>query len=280
MKNDVIDRVRLLAPPVRPASDTARARQRRKLTDAIASESGSPSGARTHAAPQSQRLTPDRGLRRRLYLSGAAALLLAAAAVAIPLSLTANGPSSSRGSRRGAPVMQLASYQLRLPPRFRLSATATCHPYLLFKAPTAKWDGKLPGVPSYATRIESAASATGGCVFMAALPPYAPTTATRDPEKAELLDAQQVQIGHYDAWIGAIDASVATRAPADGAVVLKPEGPRQALGRETMLFVELPLPGGQAQDLVVGSSGLSRSELVSLVSNGLSVAGTAGAAAP
>ena len=42
--NDVIDEVRLLAPPFEPTSEAERARQRQKLTVAIAVELGGSSG--------------------------------------------------------------------------------------------------------------------------------------------------------------------------------------------------------------------------------------------
>jgi hypothetical protein len=268
MSTDVIDEVRLLAPPFEPTSELERARQRQKLTDSIAAESGVSSGGKVPLRRRKRRLARGGVSRRRAYLAAAAALLVAAAATAIPLSL-------GGGTSSAAPVIQLASYRLRLPANYRLTAaiTSDCHPYLLFKPPTNPWDGKMPGASSYASQVASAAGTAGGCVFMALLPAYTPTAATPDPEQAVLSGAEQVQVGPYQAWVGTTDA---TEGPADGYAIIK-SGPTQDLGDETMLYVEIPLNGGQTQDLVVGSSSLSQSQLVSLVANGLSaVVGNSG----
>lgn len=278
--NDVIDRVRLLAPPFEPTSETERARQRRKLLDAIAVERmeavAAEAGVSDGRKPLFRQLTLVRGSRRRrVHLAAAAsALVAAAAATAIPLSLGAGSPAASRGTKGAAPVMQLASYRLRLPANYRLMAviTSDCHPYLLFKPPTNPWNGAMPGPSSFASEVASVASAAGECVFMALLPPYTPTAAIPNPEQVTLSGAEQVQVGQYQAWVGTTTANDAAHAPAEGDAIVKPGGQTQVLGDETMLYVEIPLAGGQAQDLVVGASGLTQSQLASLVANGLSVA--------
>lgn len=220
--------------------------------------------AHTHAI--SIRAARRRAPRRRAYLAGAAAVLVAAAATAIPLSLGGGAPST-------APVMRLASYRLRLPAHYRLTAaiTSDCHPYLLFKPPTNPWNGKMPGASSFASQVASAASAADGCVFMALLPPYTPTASNPDPEQAALSGAEHVQIGQYQAWVGT--TADAAHAAADGDVIARTGGLTKVLGDETMLYVEIPLTGGQTEDLVVGSSGLSQADLISLVANGLSAVG-------
>ena len=187
--------------------------------------------------------------RRRAYLAGAAAVLAAAAATAIPLSL-------GGGTSSAAPVLKLASYSLRLPTQYRLTAAAasTCGPPMVIAAP-ASGQGTLTS-PSYGLQVDAAGNAAGGCIFMVLAPPYTPTASQPDPE-AFFRDSQHVQVGPYVAfiWTGSLTYS---RAPGDGPV-------------ETMLFVEIPLSGGQQQDLVVGEEGLSQSQLITLVANGLSV---------
>src|ERR1019366_9620198 len=110
--------------------------------------------------------------------------------------------------------------------------------------------------PSYGLQVDAAGNAAGGCIFMVLAPPYTPTASQPDPE-AYFGDSQHVQVGPYVAliWTGSLTYS---KAPGDGPV-------------ETMLYVEIPLSGGQQQDLVVGEEGLSQSQLITLVANGLSV---------
>lgn len=90
---------------------------------------------------------------------------------------------------------------------------------------------------------ETAAVASGVCVLMFFLPPARPGQA--DPNVPR--DATQVTVGRYRAWVA-------------------PPGYVPS-GDGTALVIE-----GDGRDLVIGSSGLSRSALVSLVSAGLSAA--------
>lgn len=90
---------------------------------------------------------------------------------------------------------------------------------------------------------ETAAVASGVCVLMFFMPPARPGQA--DPNVPR--DAAQVTVGRYRAWVA-------------------PPGYVPS-GDGTALVIE-----GDGRDLVIGSSGLSRSALVSLVSAGLSAA--------
>jgi hypothetical protein len=270
MSYDMIERVRMVAPAVETTSELERARQRRKLDLAIVSESAVPEGP----TPLWLRLTPRSGgwhvSRWRLLLAGVAAAVVAAAGTAIPLSLSARPPATTHVAKSAEPVMRLASYRLRLPRNYHLTAAVTsdCHPYIAFRPPTGT-PGIMPETPSYAPQVASAAGAAGGCVFMALLPTYTPTQANPDPEKLTLQDTEQVQVGPYQAWVG---TSSFVQTPADGKPII-----------ETMLYVEIPASDGQTQDLVVGGYGLSQTDLVALVVMGLSVDGaftTPGTATP
>jgi hypothetical protein len=100
-----------------------------------------------------------------------------------------------------------------------------------------------PCAPKTAVPQEAAAVASGVCVLMFFMPPASPGQAGRDMPRG----ARAVTVGHYRAW-------------------LAPPGYVSA-GDGTALVIE-----GNDQDLVIGASGLPRSELVSLVSTGLSAA--------
>jgi hypothetical protein len=207
--------------------------------------------------------------RRRSYLAGAAAAVVAAAGVAIPLSLGTTTPAATRITKGAAPVMALASYRLRLPKSYRLTAaTTTVCPALdvAFVSPDptpGTWtaDGTASAVqtPGYASDMAAAANAEGGCIAMVLAPPYTPTTADPDPESGTFENTQPVQVGPYEGRVGtwtmfAKPSNVATQ--------------------QAGLYVEIPLAGGQDRDLVVSSNNLSESALVALVATGLSVAGS------
>jgi hypothetical protein len=95
---------------------------------------------------------------------------------------------------------------------------------------------------------------------MVLAPPYTPTAAQPDPEAA-VSAKQPAQVGPYHAYIRTGSLYYVPQTGAYGPV-------------ETVLYVEIPLPNGQVQGLVVGEQGLSQSQLIALVAEGLSVAGT------
>jgi hypothetical protein len=196
-------------------------------------------------------------------------VVVAAAGVAIPLSLGTTTPAVKRVTKGAAPVMALASYRLRLPQSYRLTAaTTTVCPALdvafVSPDPTSRtWtaDGTASPVqtPGYASDMAVAANAEGGCIAMVLAPPYTPTTADPDPESGTFENTQPVQVGPYEGRVGtwtmfAKPSNVATQ--------------------QAGLYVEIPLAGGQDRDLVVSSNNLSESALVALVATGLSVAGS------
>jgi hypothetical protein len=272
MNKEVVEEVRLLAPVVHTTSEMGRARQRRKLTDAIAAESTS---ARHEGLSESVSAVASvrTGLtrRRRGYLAGAVAAVVAAAGVAIPLSLGAATPVARRNTESvaAAPVMALASYRLRLPKSYRLTAaTTTVCPALdvAFVSPdptsgtwTAVGTAAPVHTPGYASGMAAAANAEGGCIAMVLAPPYTPTTADPDPEAGTFENTQPVQVGPYEGRVGTWTMYAE---PSDVAT------------QQAGLYVQIPVAGGQDQDLVVSSNNLSESALVALVATGLSVAGS------
>jgi hypothetical protein len=285
MSKGVIEEVRLLAPLVETTSEIGRARQRRKLTDAIAAESTPVRQEELLESVGAVVSLRTRHTRRgRSYLAGGAAAVVAAAGVAIPLSFGTTTPAATRITngaatritkgattriKGAAPVMALASYRLRLPKSYRLTAaTTTVCPALdvAFVSPDptpGTWtaDGTASAVqtPGYASDMAAAANAEGGCIAMVLAPPYTPTTADPDPESGTFENTQPVQVGPYEGRVGtwtmfAKPSNVATQ--------------------QAGLYVEIPLAGGQDRDLVVSSNNLSESALVALVATGLSVAGS------
>lgn len=199
--------------------------------------------------------------RRRGVLAGAAAVIVAAAGTAIPLSL------GGGGSAPATPVLQLASYSLRLPTRYHLTSAVTsgCNPMVMWASPPGDGGGSDATTPDYASGDVAAATAAGGCLSMVLAAPYTPTASQPDPE-AITSQAEPERVGPYNAYIRT------------GSLYYLPQtgqyGPV-----ETSLYVEIPLANGEMQDLVVGAEGLSQSQLLALVANGLSV-GSSGSPAP
>ena len=246
MNHDMIDRVRLLVPPAE-VSETGRTEQRWKLELAIAAETALRSPVVTSSSRRRCRVPRS---HRRVYLAGVAASLVAAAGVAVPLSLGAGSPAASHASNSRAPVIQIGSYRLRLPSSYRLtSADASgCQPFVVAKLPDSQ--------------VVHAASASEKCLYMETLPPYTPSGGG-DPNTSSLPDEQKVQVNQYDAQVG-------TTPPASVG--------GSAVAETTTLYVEVPVAGGQIQDLVVSADGLSPTALVTLVAKGLSVGGVPGIA--
>ncbi len=273
MTKDALEEVRLMGLVTETTSKVGRARQRRKLSDAIAAES-TPVGQERAPAPVSAAasIRSRQGRRRRTYVVGAAAAIVVAAGVAIPLSLRTVAPAAGRGATRAAtrptksaaaPTMELDSYRLRLPSSYRLTAATTVRCPVSgvgFITP----DSTPPGgtawtaqVPVYASQVAVNANAEGGCITMVLAPPYTPSAADPDPEAGIFESTQPVHVGPYEGRAGtwatvAKDFGVATQ--------------------QAALYVQIPVAGGQDQDLVVSANNLSESALVALVANGLSVA--------
>jgi hypothetical protein len=265
MTTNVIEEVRRIAPPVPATSELGRARQRAKLTDAITVEASFPDREETLApvtgVDSSRKGRVSRG--RLHVVSAVVAIAAAAAAVAIPLSLGSTKPPTERVIESAAPVMALDGYRLRLPSDYRLTAAnmSNCSPPgVAFVSPTSgppRTSASPADVPGYASQTEVAANADGGCLSMVLAPPYTPTGTNPDPEAGTFEVEQPVQVGRYEGRAGAWYS------------VSKPSGART---EEQSLYVQIPIAGGQVQDLVVSANGLSESELISVVANGLMVA--------
>lgn len=253
MSYDVIERVRRLAPVPEAPDELARARERQKLTGAIVTELARAEAGR--GSPRPTRRALPGAPRRRAYFAGVVAAMTAAVGIAVPLSIA--------GGTSRTPVLKLASYSLRLPAKYHLTAAtaSACTPMVLWAPPAQGGDATTP---SYAPTDAAAATAAGGCLVMVLAPPYTPTAAQPDPEAA-VSGKQPAQVGPYHAYIrtGSLYYDPWT----------KTYGPV-----ETVLYVEVPLPNGQVQDLVVGEQGLSQPQLIALVAKGLSVTGTSATA--
>jgi hypothetical protein len=264
MSTDVIDEVRRLAPPVSTTSELGRARQRSKLSDAIATDASAhhPSqsvvpGMVGHA-PRTER--PSR--RRMLVASAVLAIAAVGAAVALPLSLHSTKATPSPAIKGAMSVMKVDSYRLSLPSDYRLTATttSTCtSPGVGFASPNpagAIARAYRADVPANASLTEIAANADGGCIAMVLAPLYTPTATNPDPEAGAAEFDLPVKVGQYQgravAWYS----------------YANPSGVRT---EEQSLYVEIPVAGGEMRDLVVSAIGLSQSQLISVVANGLTV---------
>ncbi len=271
MTKNAIEEVRLLAPFVETTSDLGRARQRRKLEDAIAAETTSSRHERSIASSSAAVALRARHVpRRRTYLAGAAAAV-AAVGIAIPLSLRTTVPTATRATKTAGPVMELDSYRLRLPSSYRLTAatTVTCPVPFGFVRPGSsptQWvavgTASTAQSPDYASQMVAAANAEGSCISIVLAPPYTPTTANPDPDAGVLQNTQSVQVGSYQGRVGTWTLTSEPNSSTVGS-------------SQPALFVEMPVNGGQTQDLVVTADNLSESALVSLVASGLSVTGAA-----
>ncbi|HEY5399300.1 MAG TPA: hypothetical protein VIL16_28350 [Trebonia sp.] len=213
--------------------------------------------------------------RRARRGAGACTVLTAAAATiaVVALAQPAHHPNHpqpiSNATNGAAPVMRLASYSLRLPRDYRLTAEATsdCPPLdvaFMRPEPTAPMHpadratatASRADVPQYASLDATQAHPRGGCIGMVLAPPYTPTAASTDPESAGLAGARAVLVGRY---AGRAGSSTLFAQPSDVRSTLE------------WLYVEIPLADGQHQDLVVSSTGLSQSSLIALIANGLTV---------
>jgi hypothetical protein len=189
-----------------------------------------------------------RGRRRRV--AGAVGLVVAFAGIGVPLGLAA--ASGGAPAHSGPVVLHLDSYTLRLPGGWHLSdaRTGSCAAAIGDARPGPAAQPRSPGS---GTDTAVAAVSSGGCVLMLLTAPFS-TRATGDPNIPR--GAREVPLGRYKAWLVPPGYS----RPGDGAG----------------LVIEGSAPGGRVQDLVIGSSGLSRTALESLVSANLSKAALSG----
>jgi hypothetical protein len=247
MTRDVIEDVRLLAPTSVRTDEVARARQWKKLSDAmteeiLSSRGEQPSGRVRAGASLRDGRTP----HRRIYLVGAAVAAVAAAAVAVPLSLASTVPAATQVTKATGPVMKIASYRLRLPNSYRLTAATTvkCPVPFGFVTPGSsptQWvavgTASTAQSPDYASQMVAAANAEGSCISVVLAPPYTPTTANPDPDAGVLQNTQSVQVGSYQGRVGTWTLTSVANSSTAGT-------------SQPALFVEMPVSGGQTQDLV------------------------------
>lgn len=217
-----------------------------------------------------------RGQVRRIVPAMVATAAAAAVAVAGVAVADGHGHATPRVAaqpgrqvtKSGGPVMELASYRLRLPINYRLTAAATSECPVLgvgFVSPNPGKGGTTAStaqVPEYASQIATAASADGGCIAMVLAPPYTPTATDPDPEAGTFEITPPVQVGPYEGHVGTWTSYAK---------------PSNVATQQAGLYVEIPVAGGQTQDLAVTANNLSESALVSLVANGLSVGGSSSA---
>ena len=179
-----------------------------------------------------------------------AAALAAAGVVATG---TAAG-AHALGFRPDQTTIRLASYSLSLPSKYTPESTgsAACNPF----------DGKqVTFVPPVTQPVEPAMAAAaaqgGGCVFVALGPAFTPS-ATAGPLKVSIItrdgpfQGHAVEVDGYQAWVGS--GTFATTGT-----------------QQEVLVLFVPAPDGQVRDLMVTTMGMSDTELVSVVSSGLSV---------
>jgi hypothetical protein len=279
MSNDVIDQIRLLAPVVEATSDIERARQRRKLTNAISAEAATPEvvGA---SSPRRKRWLARSSFavsirngdaRRRRYLAGVAAAIVAAAAAALSLSLA--------GGASATPILKLDSYSLRLSPQFHLTAATTTNCGLVavvgISAPTG--DSSPISIPPVDQgNIATAASASGACISMVLSPTYVPTPAATDPNVKP--NSTPETIDGLQAWLSSGPAlETGTGNPGEVIIVgnngqappLPSSGSSSAAPNALSLLIEVPGSGGTMQDLVISETGLTQTTFLSLVSANL-----------
>lgn len=175
-----------------------------------------------------------RGRRRRL--AGAFGLLVACAGIGVPVGLLTSGsgsPSPVYGEppdHGGPVVLRLASYALKLPGRYRTASVKSASCAAAVPAQRAS---------SSSEATEVAAVASGACVVMVLTPAASELPLPRG--------ARQVAAGHYRAWL----------LPASSSVVAG-------------LLIEARSADGSPQDLMIGSDGVSQSDLLDLVGAGLS----------
>jgi hypothetical protein len=207
-------------------------------------------------------------LRRRLLVAAPAVAL--AASLGVVLGVTGVLSPGSEGSRSSAihlsdrHAIHLANYTFPLPNGYAVTSatTATCPVGLLTTSPASPtmpnistgsvvWSPPVVARPysasssSSTARMAAGAGADGGCLAMALSIPFTPTQSTPNPY---VTGSQEVDVAGDTGWL--------TVANYDKGMV--------------QLTVAVPQADGQMRDLVVGSSGLSKNQLVTVVTQGLS----------
>ena len=196
-------------------------------------------------------VSPRRG-RKRLLAAGALAAAVAVG-VAVPLALGAAG--SSARSAGDVTTLHLAAFSLRLPASYHhvSSVPVTCYPgvWVGYVLPAGSATPTLPTPPNE-PGIVAAVDQAGGCVAIGLTNSYTPGAAGAPFVAARPNATQPVQVDGYQGWVGTRE-DVAAGNP------------------QVVMDLTIPTPGGQVQDLLVGATGISQAQLVSIVSSGLSL---------
>jgi hypothetical protein len=181
-----------------------------------------------------------RGRRRRV--AGAIGLVIVFAGIGAPLGLRASTPTDP-----GRTVLRLAAYTLTLPGQYQLVAarSAPCRPRYGSTVPAVG----APGYQQAGPEVAAAADPSGRCIVLLLTPPFEPKVPGSKGDPNIPRGARGITVGHYHAW-------------------LVPAGYGRSGG--VTLVIEGTAGTGQMQDLVINSTGMSRTALVSAVSAGLS----------
>jgi hypothetical protein len=208
-------------------------------------------------------------LRRHLLIAAPGVALAASLGVALGVSGVLS--PGSGGSRSNAlhlsdhHAIHLANYTFPLPKGYAVTSatTATCPVVLLMTRPappptmpkistgSTVWSPPVIAQPysasssSSTAHMAAGAGSDGGCLAMELSVPFAPTQSTPNPY---VTGSQEVDVAGDTGWL--------TVANYDKGMV--------------QLTVAVPQADGQMRDLVVGSSGLSKNQLVTVVTQGLS----------
>jgi len=194
--------------------------------------------------------------RRRARTAQGAGALAALTAAALAIVLAAGGTAGPR-----APQLALASFKLRLPARSHVLAPGShvCLPAVVMY-PSTDVPSSGPANPAE-PEVASAAMGHGGCVSVLLTAPFTPGSAGA-PTPMNDTDTQPVEIAGYHGTIGSVTWTGGDMTY-DGISI--PDGTTQSV-----LTLEVPAAHGQVEDLLLAAEGLSRQQLVSIVSSGLS----------
>jgi hypothetical protein len=179
---------------------------------------------------------------RRLRVAGAIGLVIVFAGIGAPLGLRMSTPTDP-----GRTILRIAAYTLTLPGQYQLvtARSAPCRPRYGSAVPGAA----APGYQQAGPQAAAAADSSGRCIVLLLTPPFKPTAPGSGGDPNIPRGARGITVGHYHAW-------------------LIPAGYGRSGG--VTLVIEGASGTGQMQDLVINSTGMSRSALLSAVSAGLS----------
>ncbi|HTU97515.1 MAG TPA: hypothetical protein VMF14_16835 [Solirubrobacteraceae bacterium] len=197
-----------------------------------------------------------RSRRRSRAARGAGALAAMIAVAGLVVALTA-GQTSTPGQAQ----LTLAAFHLRLPAHSRVLAPGShiCLPAIVsYPGTSVPSDGPTNPTES---KVVSAATGDGGCVSVLLTAPFTPGSASA-PTPFNDANPTPVTIAGFDGTIGTVTWQGGDMTY-DGVSI--PDGTTQS-----ELTLQVPAAGGQVEDLVFAAEGLSRQQLVSIVSSGLS----------